>query len=71
MAQQMVNGSHYDGSVTVTNRMSRRYAVVNLPFDGLHTKPQDAHSLARRKLRWRMRKEGMKPEHINRALGRR
>lgn len=34
MAQQMVNGSYYNGSVTVTNRMSARYAVVSPPFQG-------------------------------------
>ena len=28
VSQQMVNGSHYDGSVTVTFRMNGRYAVV-------------------------------------------
>lgn len=37
MSQQMVNGSHYDGSVTITNRMSDRYAVVGEPFNGKHT----------------------------------
>ena len=36
MSQQMVNGSHYDGSVTFTNRMSDRYAVVGEPFKGKH-----------------------------------
>ena len=36
MAQQMVNGSHYDGSVTYTNRMSNRYAVVSAPESGAH-----------------------------------
>lgn len=34
MSQQMVNGSHYNGSVTITNRMSDRYAVVGEPFHG-------------------------------------
>ena len=56
MAQQMVNGSHYDGSVTITNRMTYRYAVVNPPFCGKHKKPQDPVSLARRKERWAVRK---------------
>ena len=56
MAQQMVNGSHYDGSVTVTNRMSRDYAVVNPPFEGKHKKPQDHVSLAKRKYNWKLRK---------------
>ena len=36
MAQQMVNGSHYYGSVTYTNRMSNRYAVVSAPESGAH-----------------------------------
>lgn len=36
MSQQMVNGSHYEGSVTITNRMSDRYAVVGEPFHGKH-----------------------------------
>lgn len=39
MSQQMVNGSRYDGSVTLTNRMSARYAVVNPPYEGKHRKP--------------------------------
>ena len=38
MAQQMVNGSHYDGSTTITYRMSRRYAVVGVPGAGKHRK---------------------------------
>lgn len=43
MAQQMVNGSHYGnpgqgGSVTVTNRMTPRYAVVSEPNKGKHRK---------------------------------
>lgn len=52
MAQQMVNGSHYDGSITFTNRMSDRYAVVGEPFHGKHVKPQDKKSLIKRKLHW-------------------
>lgn len=32
----MVNGSFYNGSVTFTNRMSDRYAVVGEPFHGKH-----------------------------------
>lgn len=38
MSQQMVNGSHHDGSVTITNRMYNRYAVVSEPFNGKHRK---------------------------------
>lgn len=40
MSQQMVNGSHYDGDVTVTNRMADRYAVVNPSEQGKHRKTQ-------------------------------
>ena len=46
MAQQMVNGSYHNGSVTMTNRMTRRYAVVNPPFCGKHLK-SDPKSLRR------------------------
>ena len=56
MAQQMVNGSKYDGSVTITNRMSDRYAVVGMPCAGKHLKPQDPLSLRKRKERWLIRK---------------
>lgn len=55
MSQQMVNGSYYDGSVTITNRMSQRYAVVGEPFNGKHKKPQDPLSLAERKALWIIR----------------
>lgn len=55
MAQQMVNGSHYDGSRTITNRMTKRYAVVNPPFEGKHKKPQDAMSIKKRKMHWALR----------------
>ena len=48
----MVNGSHYDGSVTVTNRMSDRYAVVSEPFKGKHVKPQTVKAKLKRKLHW-------------------
>ena len=59
MAQQMVNGSYYNGSVTITNRMSDRYAVVGEPFAGKHLKPQDDVSKAKRKARWAAkRKQG-------------
>ena len=36
MGQQMVNGSYYHGDITVTNRMTDRYAVVNPPEQGKH-----------------------------------
>ncbi len=55
MSQQMVNGSFHNGSVTVTHRMTYRYAVVNPPFSGLHLKPQDERHLAKRKVRWQQR----------------
>lgn len=55
MAQQMVNGSHYEGSKTITNRMSDRYAVVGEPFNGKHKKPQDRAALVCRKLWWEFR----------------
>jgi len=57
MSQQMVNGSKYDGSVTITNRMSQRYAVVGEPFKGKHKKPQDKASLAKRKAHWKIRND--------------
>ena len=56
MAQQMVNGSRYDGSATITNRMSDRYAVIGASFAGKHLKPQDPLSLRKRKEHWLMRK---------------
>ena len=71
MAQQMVNGSRHDGSVTDTRRMSKDYAVVNPPFEGKHKKPQDQDSLIRRKVRWGMRHDGFPVDMINKLLGRR
>lgn len=55
MSQQMVNGSRYDGSVTLTNRMSDRYAVVNPPYEGKHRKSQDPYSKRKRKEHWAVR----------------
>lgn len=52
MAQQMVNGSRHDGSVTFTYPMSNRYAVVGQPFKGKHLKSQDPLSLKKRKDHW-------------------
>ena len=52
MSQQMVNGSHYDGSVTITNRMSDRYAVVGEPQKGKYHKPQTMRAKLKRKLHW-------------------
>lgn len=62
MAQQMVNGSQYSGSVTLTNRMSNRYAVVNPPYSGAHLKPQDEQSLARRKAHWTERNKALRSQ---------
>lgn len=61
MSQQMINGSHYSGSVTLTNRMSYRYAVVNPPFAGAHRKPQDKEGLKRRKAHWQARNAALPP----------
>ena len=55
MAQQMVNGSKYDGSRTLTNRMSDRYAVVGEPYKGKHRKPQTREYKERRKRNWFLR----------------
>ena len=66
MAQQMVNGSFHNGSVTVTYRMTDRYAVVNPPFSGLHLKPQDERHLAERKKRWQQRNALLEPERKER-----
>lgn len=41
MPQQLVNGSYYKGSVTITNRQSDRYAVVNPPEQGKHRKTEE------------------------------
>lgn len=38
MAQQFHNGGHHDGSVTISKRDSHRYAVINMPYMGKHTK---------------------------------
>lgn len=56
MAQQMVNGSYYKGSTTVTVRMTNRYAVVNPPLEGKHKKPQNPAAIARRHSHWVWRK---------------
>lgn len=41
MSQQLVNGSHYKGPVTITYRQSDRYAVVNPPEQGKHRKTKE------------------------------
>ena len=55
MSQQMKNGSEHKGDITLTNRDTYRYAVVNPPFEGKHRKPQDEKALEKRKFNWRMR----------------
>lgn len=45
MSQQLVNGSHYDGDITVTNRMTNSYAVVNPPEQGKHRKTEEQRKL--------------------------
>lgn len=55
MTQQMVNGSHYEGSKTITNRMTDRYAVVSEPFNGKHKKSQNRDALLHRKVHWKLR----------------
>ena len=58
MAQQMINGSYYNESQTITFRMSDRYAVVEEPFHGKHLKPQDVKSKLRRHMHWINRNSG-------------
>ena len=41
MSQQLVNGSHYKGAVTITYRQTDRYAVVNPPEQGKHRKTKE------------------------------
>ena len=41
MSQQLVNGSHYKGAVTITYRQTDRYAVVNPPERGKHRKTEE------------------------------
>lgn len=60
MAQQMVNGSYYHGDITVTNRMTDRYAVVWEPMNGKHKKPQEEWAISRRKFH-----NAMKPKTID------
>lgn len=44
MAQQFQNGGHHKGSVTISNRSTHRYAVVNEPGKGKHYhKPRKHH----------------------------
>lgn len=44
MTQQFQNGGRHDGSVTISIRSTRRYAVVNDPGKGKHYhKPRKHH----------------------------
>ena len=61
MAQQMVNGSRHDGSVTFTNRMSRRYAVVGTPGLGKHRK--HGEEAERKRQMWHERQGAVYGEH--------
>lgn len=55
MAQQFHNGGCHKGDITVSNRDSARYAVVNPPFSGKHMKPQTTKYKVARKMRWKLR----------------
>ena len=55
MAQQMKNNSYHNGSYTITERDTYRYAVVNDPFCGKHKKPQDKASIEKRHIHWLLR----------------
>lgn len=57
MAQQR---SNHNGSITISNRDTFRYACVNPPFEGKHRKPQDAESKRKRKAHWAMRNAGIR-----------
>lgn len=56
MSQQMKGNSHHDGSRTVTERDTYRYAVVNPPLSGKWMKPQDPASLKKRHEHWQRRR---------------
>ena len=60
MSQQMVNGSERKGDVTITIRMTDRYAVVSPPFSGKHKKPQTDEYKIRRKAHWKTRNSNLR-----------
>lgn len=64
MARQMVNGSIYKGDITITIRMTNRYAVVGEPYHGKHLKPQDEKSIQRRKERNKPKKKTIVNGHL-------
>lgn len=55
MAQQFHNGGGHKGDVTVSNRDSARYAIINPPFSGKHAKPQTVQAKLKRKMHWKLR----------------
>lgn len=52
MSQQFKNGGQHNGSVTISNRDTYDYAVVNFPGEGKWKKPQDPASLKKRHDHW-------------------
>ena len=68
MPQQLVNGSHYKGSVTVTYRQSDRYAVVNPPEQGRHRKTEEQRK-RRHFINQINRRKPLNPVGINRTYG--
>lgn len=68
MSQQMVNDSYYDGDITVTNRMSDRYAVVNPPEQGKHRKTEEQRKRRHLINQSNLRKP-LNPVGINRTYG--
>lgn len=55
MSQQLVNGSYQKGPLTVTNRMSYRYAVVGEPNHGKHHVKDTFEHMLKRKRIWALR----------------
>ena len=68
MPQQLVNDSHYEGSVTITNRQTDRYAVVNPPEQGKHRKTEEQRKRRHFINQIRRRKMG-NLTHINSRYG--
>lgn len=59
MSQQLVNGSYQKGSLTVTIRMSHRYAVVGEPNHGKHNVKNTPAHVRARKANWALRNSGL------------
>lgn len=68
MSQQLVNGSHYKGAVTITYRQSDRYAVVNPPEQGKHRKTEEQRK-RRHFINQINRRKALNPVGINRTYG--